>query len=27
LFAFTLVVSLIVMKTSSSWVYYSDGGE
>jgi multiple sugar transport system permease protein len=26
LFAFTLVISLIIMRTSNSWVYYSDGG-
>lgn len=26
LFAFTLLISLIIMKSSTSWVYYSDGG-
>ncbi|MHB1007775.1 MAG: carbohydrate ABC transporter permease [Propionibacteriaceae bacterium] len=27
LFAFTLIISLIIMRTSRNWVYYSDGGE
>lgn len=27
LFAFTLVISLVIMRTSKSWVYYSDDGK